>query len=277
METELMEELAESQDSLKEYSEGISDTDESGVVTEPAEVEADVERDTDGEDESPSVTDSETVEVIADSRETSSSVVKELDRMVDVEVRTVNNLEVGDYIIGDMAVERKSVQDFIDTITGDRSVFEQVGEILGSYDQAAVIIEGEKEELYTRNVHENSIRGVMSSLSVDFNASVMHTVDERDTAYQIASLARRSQAETEAEVSAHGKKETDTLAEQQEYIVSSIEDIGPKKAKALLSEFGSVKSIVVADKSELTDVAGIGEGTADTIHSVLRADYDPVD
>jgi Fanconi anemia group M protein len=66
-----------------------------------------------------------------------------------------------------------------------------------------------------------------------------------------------------------------TLAEQQEYVVSSIADIGPVTARTLLEEFRTVEAVMTARKEDLLDVQGVGEVTADRIREVVGSDYDP--
>ena len=41
--------------------------------------------------------------------------------------------------------------------------------------------------------------------------------------------------------------------------------VGPKMAQLLLNEFGSIKNLANAEKTELTQVKGVGEKTAEEI------------
>ncbi len=173
-----------------------------------------------------------------------------------------------------VAVERKSVSDFLDTLVGsDRSMFEQVGDINRHYARPVVIIEG--DGLYEeRNIHPNAIRGAISSLAVDFGASVLRTEDEKDTTDLLEVIATREQEVSEREISVHGDKHAKTLPEQQEYVVASIADIGPVTARALLSEFGTVQAVMTASKGDLMETEGVGEITADRIREIIGSEYD---
>ncbi len=173
-----------------------------------------------------------------------------------------------------MVVERKSVSDFLDTLTGgDRSIFEQVGDATRHYARPVVLIEG--GDLYgERNVHPNAIRGALASLAVDFGASVLRTTDESDTADLLHVIAGREQEMDGREVSVHGEKGAKTLAEQQEYVVSAIADIGPVTARALLEAFGSVEGVMIANEDDLREVSGVGDVTAERIREVVGSDYD---
>ena len=214
------------------------------------------------------------VKIIADSRETNSSVVKELDLDEDVEVEIENNLEVGDYILGNnCAVERKSVKDFADTLTGERSIFEQIGAMANAYDKSILLIEGEHGKLYTQNIHPNAIRATKSSLIVDYGISIVESMDEKDTASLLKYLAKKEQINKNTEINPHGKKKTKTVKEEQEYIVSSVKNIGPKNARNLLHEFNTIQEVFNADISELEKVDTIGKEKAKHINSITKIDY----
>ncbi|MFC5368274.1 DEAD/DEAH box helicase [Salinirubrum litoreum] len=215
-----------------------------------------------------------TVELVIDQRELDSTIARDLSTRENLTTR-LETLAVGDYVCSDrVAVERKSVSDFLDTLTGgDRSLFEQIGDLSRAYARPILLLEG--EGLYEeRNVHPNAIRGALSSLAVDFGVSVLRTTDEADTADMLEVLARREQETSDRSVQVHGEKSSKTLAEQQEYVVSAIADIGPVTARALLEEFGTVEAVMTAREDDLLEVSGVGQVTADRIREVVGSDYE---
>ncbi|WP_336001289.1 DEAD/DEAH box helicase [Halorientalis halophila] len=217
--------------------------------------------------------DGETIEIVADQRELDSSIARDLSTRDGIETR-LETLAVGDYVLSDrVVIERKSVADFLDTLTGgDRSMFEQVGDAGRHYARPVVIVEG--ADLYgERNVHPNAIRGALSSLAVDFGASVLRTEDEDDTADLLEVIATREQEQADREVSVHGEKQSKTVAEQQEYVVASIAEVGPVTARSLLEHFGSVEGVMTANEDDLTEVEGVGAVTAERIREVVGSDY----
>ncbi|WP_122088523.1 DEAD/DEAH box helicase [Halalkalicoccus subterraneus] len=253
---------ADEEDDLRHGRESYEpdDADDDGT---PAEADARVVPDSD-----------EGIEIVADQRELDATIARDLSTREGIDTR-LETLEVGDYVLSDrVAVERKSVTDFLDTLVGgDRSVFEQVGDMARFYSRPVVIIEG--EGLYEeRNVHPNAIRGAIASLAIDFGASVLRTEDEAGTADLLAVIAGREQETADREVSVHGKKSSKTLAEQQEYVVGSIADIGPVTARSLLEVFGSVEAVLTASEEELMDAEGVGEVTASRIREVVASGYD---
>ncbi|WP_226011426.1 DEAD/DEAH box helicase [Halomicrobium salinisoli] len=216
----------------------------------------------------------EAVEVVADQRELDSTIARDLSTREGIETR-LETLAVGDYVLSDrVAVERKTVADFLDTLTGgDRSMFEQVGDAARHYARPVVVIEG--DDLYgARNVHHKAIQGALASLTVDFGASVLRTNDEDETADLLETVATREQEESDREVSVHGEKQSKTLTEQQEYVVASVAEVGPVTARTLLEHFGSVEAVMTAGEEDLLEVEGVGEVTAERIREVVGSGYD---
>lgn len=270
LEEEIKEELqsdteqATLEESFEEIDESIEDV-ESEEDSETDTVENKIDNE-DGE---------EIPKIIADSRETNSSVVRSLDTDEEIVVEVESNMKVGDYVVGEeCVVERKSVEDFHDTITGDRSLFEQVKNMSNSYDNPVLLIEGSHGELYTQNIHPNAVRGVLASVVSDFNTTIIESIGEDDTASILKSLAEREQDNQDKEVNPHGDKETGDVSSQQEYIVSSIEGVGPKTSKNLLEHFESIKSIFDASIEDLEEVDGVGKDGAEKIYSIIRTEYE---
>ncbi len=210
------------------------------------------------------------VRVIVDQREVKSSVARELEKAgVDIMLRT---LEVGDYILSDrIAAERKSCEDFTSSLI-EHKLFEQVSNLSRAYEKPVLIIEG--ESLFnTRNLNPNAIHGALSSIALDFGVAVFYTRDAQDTASLLKQIAKREQTDEHRDISLHGKKSSMMLPEQQEYIISSISDIGPKAARSLLMHFGSVENVIKADYAELIKVKNIGPKTAGKIREIVAGEY----
>jgi len=214
----------------------------------------------------------EKLQIYVDRREIRSGVARALESAgTDVILAT---LEVGDYIVSDrVAIERKTDMDFLDSIIDkDRNIFGQLSDLARTYDRPVLIIEG--DNLYTaRQIHPNAIRGVLASIATDFGIPIISTRDAEDTAALIQVIAKREQVDEKRTPSLHGRKTAMTLSEQQEYIVSSISNIGPVAARKLLQHFGSVESVMGAGPDELMEVESIGQKTAQRIREVVGSVY----
>lgn len=212
------------------------------------------------------------VVVHVDSRESRGGVAKLLEE-TGVSV-LLQNLEVGDYILSDrVGVERKTVDDFLESLVNPaRGMFEQISNLARTFTRPLLILEG--DDLYTRRqIHPNSIRGALASIAVDFNVSIIPTRDARDTAQFLAAIAKREQVGEKRSISLHGKKTAMMLTEQQEYVVSSISNIGPGTAEKLLEHFGSVEGVMTATVEELKKVDSVGSKTAQRIREVVGSEY----
>ncbi|MBO8180734.1 MAG: DEAD/DEAH box helicase [Archaeoglobus sp.] len=210
------------------------------------------------------------VKVIVDSRELRSEVVKHLrDLGARIELR---NLEVADYIVSDrVAVERKTVEDFLNSIIQKDRLFSQVAKMKSAYSRPVIVIEG--ENLYRGGMHPNAVRGAIASLVIDFGIPVLRTSSPKETAELIFAMARREQEEKRRGVVEHAAKTKRTLKEEQEYIVSSISNVGSVIAKNLLDYFQTIENIATADEEELAKVPKVGKKIAKRIRRVMTTPY----
>lgn len=219
-------------------------------------------------------TESETgfLRIVIDHRETKSGIAKVLDRL-GMEL-SFAALEIGDYVVSDrLAIERKRTDDFASSlIDGKRNLFAQLSDLSRVYEKPVLIIEG--EDLFTcRQLNPNAIYGSIISIAVDFGVSILYSRDEEETAAILKMLAKREQTENKREINPHGKKSASNLAEQQEYLISSISNIGPKAARNLLLHFGSVEAVMKANTEELKKVKLIGPKIAARIREILESPY----
>ncbi|NYT02926.1 MAG: DEAD/DEAH box helicase [Methanosarcinales archaeon] len=187
---------------------------------------------------------------------------------------TLHPLEVGDYVLSDrLGIERKTAEDFVSSIVNpERELFRQIGDLARSYERPLLILEG--QDLYSRQVHPNAIRGALSSIAVDFGVPVLPTRDLEETAATIALLARREQQPGgSGEIKAHGRKTARTLKEQQEYLITAIPSVGPAVARNLLRHFGSVEAVMKASYEELMEVDLVGPRIAERIRELVGGEY----
>jgi Fanconi anemia group M protein len=210
------------------------------------------------------------VVVYVDSREMRSEVVKKLYEKAHVKVGNLN----ADYVVSDrIAIERKTVDDFVDSII-DKRLFEQLIELKKNYLKPILIVEG--DGIY-RRLNPNAIRGALATIIVDFGIPIIFTKSPEETAEFIVSLAKREQLAKEREVSPHYGKTKMTLKEQMEYVVSSISDIGPVIARNLLEHFQTIENIAKASVEELMRVPKVGRKTAEKIVRIMKTPYSEAD
>jgi len=205
--------------------------------------------------------------IYVDTREFRSDVVKYLSENYSI---VAKQFEVGDYIISDrIAIERKKVEDFLDSIKDGR-LFSQIVEMRRNYEVPILIIEG--ESLFIRGFHENSIYGALASIISDYKIPIIFTKNARETAKFIEALMRRELGE-KREVSLRKEKRPMSDEERQRYIIESLPNVSAKLSQRLLEHFGSVKDVINAEVGELIQVKGIGRKTAEEIYEIVNARY----
>jgi Fanconi anemia group M protein len=170
-----------------------------------------------------------------------------------------------------VAVERKTAADFVSSIIDpQRNLFRQIADLARTYDRPVLILEG--RDLYNTQMNASSIRGALASVAVDYGVPILPTDDQNETALVIALLASRERKEGR-EPKVHGHKTARTLKEQQEYLISSIPNVGHTVAKNLLKHFGSIEKVMTASPQELQEVQLVGPKIAERIRELVGGDY----
>jgi len=197
------------------------------------------------------------MKAIADLHEKNSLVASELVNLgVDVEFRY---LKVADYLIGNVAIERKTISDFISS-TINKRLLRQLEE-LQQYEKKILIIEGiDNQELYNdeleaKGMHPNSIRGMLLYTCLEANCPIILTKDYQDTAKFLFLIARRMEKRA-MPVSLHAKKKARNKQEQIQYILEGFPGIGPATAKKLIKEFKTIKNIINTPVEKLKELIG---------------------
>jgi Fanconi anemia group M protein len=125
------------------------------------------------------------------------------------------------------------------------------------YNSRILILEGkdfEFLEAQESKLNPNAIRGMILSISLDFNTNVIFTKDSEETSKYLILLAKKL-LRPKTEFTLHSRK-PQTISEQKQYIIESFPGIGPKNAKVLLKEFKSIKDIINASQEELEKLIG---------------------
>ena len=195
----------------------------------------------------------EKIKIIVDIREKNSLIPSELiANGLEVEFR---HLEVGDYIVKNVVIERKTISDFLSSMINKR-LFEQL-ESIKNIQKKILIIEGiEEQELYYEKsgINENAIRGFILTILLTYNIPIIFTKNYEDSAKFIKVLAKKQENEKEWGINA--KRKSKDVNEQMQFIIEGFPGIGPKSAKKLLNEFKTIKNIINAPEEELKKILG---------------------
>lgn len=199
-------------------------------------------------------------------------IISELaENKIDIELK---QLAVADYLIGNVAIERKTINDFISSMLNKR-LMRQLEE-LKQYPKQLLIIEGiEEQELYNdkseKGIHANAIRGMILSTVLDFQIPIIFTKDYQDTAKFLILLKKRQEKDPK-EISFRVKKKAFNLQEQQQLILEGFPGIGPATAKKLLRKFKTIKKVVNAKEKDFLN-AKLNKDKAQTMKKIIDAQY----
>ncbi|MEM4703177.1 MAG: ERCC4 domain-containing protein [Candidatus Pacearchaeota archaeon] len=210
--------------------------------------------------------------IIVDKREKNSLVIPELiANRAEVEIK---HLKIADYILGDIAIERKTIPDFINSMISKRLI-RQLQE-LKEYPKQLLILEGiEEQELYNdsnEGIHSNAIRGMLLSILLNYHIPIIFTKNYKDTAHFLLVLEKRL-TKPNREISLKVKKRANSLQEQQQLVLESFPGIGPKTAKTLLKKFKTIKRIINAELEDLIKINKFDRRKAETMKKIVNTQY----
>lgn len=211
--------------------------------------------------------------IIVDSREanTGAKIVKGLvERGVNVKTET---LEKGDYILSDQcAVERKTVQDFVYTLTR-RYLFEQLFRLKDVYPKSLILLEGYLPIIYKfSHIQPVAIWGAMFNLAKN-GIAIINTASYKETVDFLYVAARQEQIVEKRPPTVHAFKKCDTLADAQLYFVASLPSIGREKALAVLKSYQTpLNSLINVDDWSKT-VHGLGPVITNRVKEVLTIPF----
>src|SRR4030043_1989484 len=159
--------------------------------------------------------------IIIDSREasTAAKIVKGLKER-GVNIRT-EQLEKGDYVLSDVcAVERKTVQDFVYTLTR-RFLFEQVFRLKEVYPRSLILLEGYLPVIYRYSrIQPASVWGAMFNLARN-GIAIINTTSYKETVDFLYVAARQEQLVEKRAPTVHPFKKVDTITTPQLYFLQS--------------------------------------------------------
>lgn len=190
--------------------------------------------------------------ITADYREKNSLVIPELIGLgLDVEIK---ELKVGDFLVGETAIERKTINDFLTSMKNKR-LLKQI-EDLKQYPNRLIIIEGIYEkELYNdheEGINGNATRGLVLSILLKHKIPIIFSKDYSDTAKFISVLAKKKEKET----SFYVKKNASDKKEQMQFILEGFRGIGPSTAKKLLEKFKTLENIFNQPIEKIKEIIG---------------------
>ena len=188
--------------------------------------------------------------IIADVHEKNSLVLTQLHKSLEINLE-IKPLKIADYMINDIAIERKTISDLISSMINKRLI--QQLQQMQIYKKSLLIIEGDLDEVINEeNNMAKALRGLLVSISTNSQTSIIRTQDYEDTAKYLITLAKQ-QLKPNQDISLHSRIPK-TKKEQKQYILESFPNIGPAKAKQLLKKFKTIQQTINAKEKDLEPI-----------------------
>jgi ERCC4-type nuclease len=211
--------------------------------------------------------------IIIDSREANSApkILKGL-RERGVNIRT-EKLEKGDYILSDVcAVERKTVQDFVYTLTR-RFLFEQLFRLKEVYPKSLILLEGYLPIVYRYSrIQPASVWGAMFSLARN-GIAIVNTTSYKETVDFLYVAAHQEQIVEKRAATVHAFKKIDSISDAQLYFIASLPNIGREKAIAILKSYQTPINALMSVDDWPETVYGLGPIISNKAKEVLNSSF----
>ena len=206
------------------------------------------------------------IPIIVDTREKQSLITANLiEKKANIKHE---KLDIGDYLVEDTIIERKTFSDFVGSMLNKR-LSEQLSNIK-KYPKYFLIIEGFYYHYNEFNVHENAIRGMLLSIATDFKIPIIYTENEKDTANFLILVAKRYE-KPKTQNALRQTKTLKTIGEQKQFILEGFPGIGPTTAKTLLEKFKTLKKIFNTTEKELDKIEMFDKNKIEKFLNLLRS------
>lgn len=187
-------------------------------------------------------------------------------------------LEVGDYRIGNVPIERKTVSDYIGSLV-DGSLDTQLYNLSHNAPISYLLVVGSiSEELMYRKLRQDAYYSSLASASVKRSPTGKHGVvittpveSPFGAALYLKGLHIHITSEEPRLPKMPRVKWKDE--DKQLHILAAFPNIGEKRAKALLSQFGSLYTLAGTPVEMLCMVDGVGKKTAQMIRELFHLRY----
>ena len=182
----------------------------------------------------------------------------------------VKKITPGDYVVGGVGIERKTLGDFFSSLVRKR-LFDQIFRLKSCYQTPIMLVEGDLNDVST---HRNpaALWGALLAILMDEDIRILFSPSRLETARILRAVWRR-QENGGSNYGLRHKPKMLTLEEKQLFVVQGFPNVGGTLSKNLLEEFGSMRRVMMANKEDLMRVPKVGKKKADDITRVLDEEY----
>ncbi len=180
-------------------------------------------------------------------------------------------LTVADYVIRDVGIERKTVNDLYKSILDGR-LYSQLDRLSKAYSRRILLIEGDLNELMSSLDNPNVVLGSLVSIALRNDVGVVLSRNYSDTGYILYNIWVKRMTHTEKTIVRHLPPKL-SLKDRILYILMGFPGVGYKLAENIMMHYGTLKNFCNTTQSELESIEGVGEKKAWEIIKILNTDY----
>ena len=149
-------------------------------------------------------------------------------RNLAVEVRHIDS---GDYIMGNLAIERKTIQDLINSVTsGERHMWTQLETMRNTYEQQILLIEG------TIDYKDRLLMGILTTIILFWKYQTIFSKDKNETVEWIEKLFTKYGVGKTSRIPPAAVRKYKEIKDIQFEMLQCIQGIGTVKAKKILEQ-----------------------------------------
>ncbi len=182
----------------------------------------------------------------------------------------VRRLAVGDLVVGDVGVERKTLDDYVRSLVGRSGpdLHNQVRRLAAGYEHAYLLLESELPADGDPGVPAAAVRGSVASVTARHGTPVIPCTD-LDRLVDVAVRLGRKHVEAPSRRSLPRGSVTARGAPTAKRMYGCIDGVGPEIADVLYEAYPTVADALAASREELLELDGVGPKRADAIRSAL--------
>ncbi|MBT3642546.1 hypothetical protein HN876_02075 [archaeon] len=204
--------------------------------------------------------------IIIDTREKQSLIAANLiEQKANCEFE---KLDIGDYLINDTIIERKTFPDFISSMINKRLQEQLIN--LKKYPKQFLLLEGFYYNYQDFNIHENAIKGMLISIATDFKIPIIYTENEKDTSNFLILTAKRYEKKKRV-LSIRHLKNSKSLEEQKQFILEGFPGVGPTIAQELLKKYKTLKNIFKTREEELEEIKSFDKNKVENFKRLFES------
>lgn len=222
----------------------------------------------------------DTLPLKIDTRESDDDILEAVETVAEDKDIPVDHthLETGDYVVGDAAIELKTINDAVQSALDDR-LYKQADRLADEFERCWIIVVGKIRELDTQysSMNYQQQYGQMVHVMPEIMAKTNIPILWVDTPQKFADLGVRALIEAGKFDGKPPEKllvSPGSTSDSRVNMLSGIDTVGAAQAKTLLDEFGSIEALTNARFDEFLSISGIGWSTARKIHNSFHAGWD---